>query len=119
VEKIPSFRPNPDLKLKTHARFALNGKNKAVAFDHGDGKVRSSPFTQPSRQKAKKPLSPATHRQKRLQQPRCSFYPNPSAILLKIATKEKSNATTYPRPLPAVKSFTRQWKSQESQDGRS
>jgi hypothetical protein len=33
-------------------------------------------------------------------------YPNPSAILLKITTKEKSNATTYPRPRPAVKSFT-------------
>jgi len=53
VENTPSFQPNPDLKLKLHDRAALNGKNKAVAFDHGDGKLKSSPFSRPSNKKQK------------------------------------------------------------------
>jgi hypothetical protein len=61
VENTPSFQPNPDLKLKIHARSALNDKNKTFAFNHDDGKVRSK-LAQATRQKTKKPLSPATHR---------------------------------------------------------
>jgi hypothetical protein len=61
AENIPSLQPNPDLKPR-HARAALNCKNKTVAFDHGAGKAKSPSFAQATRQKTKKPLSPATHR---------------------------------------------------------
>jgi hypothetical protein len=62
MENTPSFQPNPDLKLKIQDLSALNGKNKAVAFDHDDGKVKGAKFAQAIPLKTKKPLSPATHR---------------------------------------------------------
>jgi len=41
------------LKLKIHARSALNGKDKTLAFDHDDGKVKGSKFPQAILQKQK------------------------------------------------------------------
>jgi len=87
VENTPSFQPNPDLKLIIHDRSALNGKNKAVIFDHGDGKVKSSPFAQAIRQKNKKAAFTGNSPLKTTSITAFSSCPNPSAILLKITTK--------------------------------
>ena len=87
MENTPSFQPNPDLKLIIHDRSALNGKNKAVIFDHGDGKVKSSPFAQAIRQKNKKAAFTGNSPLKTTSITAFSSCPNPSAILLKITTK--------------------------------